>query len=332
MARHYHAYSYRKIFACSVSIILTSFALANSQCCQRLSSDEALLKHIREQVIRNEKSFNLIKMSCRTLFDYTIQKSELERYTAAGSRKIVGGTFSHSVQIWAQDGLKQHLSLNHYQGPDDLARSSLTVVNGEVKKSATKPDLMEGSIGHMEKFRWTHIGPQHLGLRPLGFYKLSELLAPENAIIHKETELIGDREACVIDAKRPFKEPPYYVRIWIDSERYMPLKIQHDGHTEPSSADAKPHSEVIGIKLHQLPNGGWFPVEGTRVSYRQEPRPHQRLYHIMVDVNSITMEREDIPESLFEIDFPEGARIYNAILGVRGVQGKGGHLILEESQ
>lgn len=103
----------------------------------------------------------------------------------------------------------------------------------------------------------------------------------------------------------------------------MPFKIQHYGLNDPSSSDSRPHSEVIGIKLHQLPNGGWFQVEGTRVSYRQEPRPHQRLSHIMVDVNSITIQREDIPESLFDINFPEGARIYNAILGITIEQRKG---------
>ena len=276
----------------------------------RYTAPISLMEDIRDQVMRNEKSFNLIKMSYRTQFDYTIPKSELEieRYTAG--RKIGGGTYSHNVGIWAQDGVKQHASLDSYLGPDNPGNCSVSIVNGEVMKQATKPDLMRGGIDHIEKFRWSRIGPQHLGLRPLGLYRLSELLAPENATIHKKTELVGDREAYVIDAKRPDREPPYYyARIWIDSERYMPLKIQHYGFDDPSSGNARPHSEVIGIKLHGLPNGGWFPVEGTRVSYRQKPRPHQRLFHVVVDVNSITIQREDIPESLFEINFPEGARI-----------------------
>jgi hypothetical protein len=273
-------------------------------------------------------------MSYKTQFDYTIPKSELEieRYIASGSRKIAGRKYSYNVGVWAQDGVKHHVSLDSYFGPNDLANSKVTIVNGKVTKSATKPDLMKGSIANRETFRWTRIGPQHLGLRPLGRYKLSELLAPENAIVHEETEFIGDREAFIIDAKRPFQETPYYARIWIDVERCMPLKIQHYGLTDPSSANASPHSEVIGIKLHRLPNGGWFPVEGTRVSYCQEPRPHQRFWHIVVDVKSITIQREDMPESLFEINFPEGARIHNAILGITVVQGKEESLIVEESQ
>ena len=296
----------------------------------RYTAPISLMEDIRDQVMRNERSFNLIKMSYGTQFDYTIPKSELEieRYTAG--RKIGGRTYSYNVGIWAQDGVKQHSSLDSYYGPDNPGNCSVSIVNGEVMKQAAKPDLMRGGIDNMEKFRWSRIGPQHLGLRPLGYYKLSELLAPENAVLHKEMELIGDREAYVIDAKRPFKEPPYYARIWIDRERYMPLKIQHYGFDDPSSSNARPQSEVIGIKLHQLPNGGWFPVEGTRVSYRQKPRPHQRLYHIVVDVKSITIQREDIPESLFEINFPEGARIYNSISGIAVEQGKGQTLIEEK--
>lgn len=338
MARYCYARFCRKSLLCCTLIILTCPILGNSQSFQDPSPDNILLKHIRDQVIRNEKSFDLIKMSHGTQFEYTIPKSELEieRYIASGSRKIVrrtGGVGnSYNVGIWAQDGVRQHLSVDSYYGPDDLASSKVTVVNGEVMKSATKPDLMEGSIANGKEFRWNRIGPQHLGLRPLGRYKLSELLAPGNAIIHEETEFIRDREAFIIDAKRPFQETLYYARIWIDSERFMPLKIQHYGLKDPSSDNASPHSEVVGIRLHQLPNGGWFPVKGTRVSYRQKPQPHQRLSHIVVDVNSITIEREDIPESLFEINFPEGARIYNAILGLTAEQGKGESLIVEESQ
>ena len=106
-------------------------------------------------------------------------------------------------------------------------------------------------------------------------------------------------------------------------------RIQHFGFNDPSSSNSKPHSEVIGIKLHQLPNGGWFPIEGTLVSYRQEPRPHQRLSHIVVDVNSITILRDDIPDSLFDIHFPEGAKVYNDILGITVEQGKGESLDVE---
>ena len=75
---------------------------------------------MRDQVIRNEKSFNLVKMSCGIQFDYTIPKSELEIERYKAGRKIGGGTYSHNVGVWAQDGVKQHASLDSYYGPHDL--------------------------------------------------------------------------------------------------------------------------------------------------------------------------------------------------------------------
>lgn len=330
---YYYICFWRKILACCTLIVLTCFILGSSQSNQDLSSDNMLLNKIRDRVIQNERSFNLIKVSYRSQYDYTIPKSELEieRYDNTAMRKIGGRKYSHKVGIWAQDGIKQYFSPDSYYSPDELAYSDVFTVNGEVMKWAIKPDLMQGGIANIEKFQWSRIGIQHLGLRPLGFHKLSEFLVPENAIIHTETEFIGDRESYVIDAKRPFQdEDPYYARIWIDCERYMPLKIQQFGYNDPSSRNSRPHAEVIGIKLYQLPNGGWFPVEGTHISYRQEPKPHQRLSHITVDVNSITIKREDIPDSLFEIDFPEGAKVYNDILGITVEQGKGESLIVEK--
>ena len=92
MSRDCYARSCRKSLVCCTLIILTCLVLGNSQSYQDLSSDNILLKNIRDQVIRNEKSFNLVKMSCGIQFDYTIPKSELEieRYTAG--RQIGGGT------------------------------------------------------------------------------------------------------------------------------------------------------------------------------------------------------------------------------------------------
>jgi hypothetical protein len=43
---------------------------------------------------------------------------------------------------------------------------------------------------------------------------------------------------------------------------------------------------------------------------------------ISVDVNSITTRREDIPQSLFEINFPDGARIHNVCTGLISIKGR----------
>lgn len=40
-----------------------------------------------------------------------------------------------------------------------------------------------------------------------------------------------------------------------------------------------------------------------------------RVTRSFVDVNSISIEKKDIPDSLFDIQFPPGAKIENAIIG-----------------
>ncbi|MFC1781792.1 hypothetical protein ACFLZ8_05985 [Planctomycetota bacterium] len=288
--------------------------------------------------MQNEKLSSLIKMNYTSQFTYTnqfnqtIPQSEVDLgfYDPSGMREYSNRPYTQRIAIWAQDSIKQYNNNDNYRQyeSDEPVRGSLSVIDGEVMKQATKPDLMQGSIDHISNFQWSVIGPQHLGLRPLGKEKLSELLLPENVItVREDSELVDGQETYVIDVKRP-GEYPFYARIWIDCERYMPIKLQHFAEN-PSSNDVKPVSEVIWIKLLQLPNGGWFPVEGTRISYRQQPQPYQRLSHIVVDVNSITIEKENIPYSLFDINFPVGARVYNAILDITVEYGKAENLIVE---
>ena len=122
---------------------------------------------------------------------------------------------------------------------------------------------------------------------------------------------------------RPIKRPgkTSFTRVWIDRERSMPLRLEiYDRH--PSSPKARMLSEVKSIELYQLPNGGWFQVRGTRILHHRSPKPHLSFNHTTVDVNSITIKREDIPDSLFTIEFPEGAEVYNAITGVTTKGGK----------
>ena len=85
---------------------------------------------------------------------------------------------------------------------------------------------------------------------------------------------------------------------------------------KPSSKNWKRGSEIQDVKLAQLSNGGWFPIEATRAVHFPEFIAYE---HLAIDPNSISTERADIPDSLFNIDFPEGARIRNRILGA-GIQ------------
>jgi hypothetical protein len=64
-----------------------------------------------------------------------------------------------------------------------------------------------------------------------------------------------------------------------------------------------------------LPNGGWIPIEGVSSLYWR-PSSEVSSEHIVVDVNSITIRREDIPDSLFKLDIPKDAIVTNRITGI----------------
>jgi hypothetical protein len=65
-------------------------------------------------------------------------------------------------------------------------------------------------------------------------------------------------------------------------------------------------------KFHQLPNGGWIPVEGDiTLHLGKKGLTYDFHQNFVVDVNSISIDKKDIPDSLFDIQFPPGARIQN---------------------
>jgi hypothetical protein len=66
--------------------------------------------------------------------------------------------------------------------------------------------------------------------------------------------------------------------------------------------------------VHQLPNGAWLPVAGTKATGPNGFVGNWRgKKHILIDVNSISIRREDIPEELFEMDFI-GCMIFNNVI------------------
>ena len=273
------------------------------------------LERIKEMVALNESLFSLIKM------DYTTRKStsipvsisDVVPKDPTRSRTVEDSGASYVKSTWAQDDIKQHLNLNMHSNSNEWKSGFVNVVDGEVAKAGTLPDLMSGYITNATDFRWGMIDTMNLGLRPItGQHKLSELLVKEHASFDGEIDVIDERKAYVVGIKRPGK--PSFTRMWIDCERGMPIRWKHyDRH--PDSNGARLTSEVKTIELHQLPNGGWFPVKGTRAVHHRSPKHFLSFDHITVDVNSITIKREDIPDSLFTIEYPEGAKVYNAIIG-----------------
>ena len=274
----------------------------------------ALLETVRAMVARNETLLNPIKMA------YMVKKSRTgERPQPLGGSRRPGRSISHVNYIWAQDGEKNYIRQDSFYGPNEPARCTVKVFEPERDVEGILPDLMEGYISPRDRRDWNYITMAKLGLRPMGGdYTLSQILVPKYASIHRRTETIDGQETYVIDARLPY-DYPYFARMWIDRQRGMPLRIKYF-RRHPNWNDAKVISQINDIKLHQLPNGAWIPVEGVRSnSFSDEYISYE---HIIVDVNSITTRREDIPESLFKIDFPKGAVIYNAISGLTTVQGQ----------
>ncbi|GAI10646.1 unnamed protein product, partial [marine sediment metagenome] len=108
-------------------------------------------------------------------------------------------------------------------------------------------------------------------------------------------------------------KPVHFGKVWIDRERGVALRVEYY-ESDPTSEQARLACRIESIKHHQLPNDGWVPVEGTR-SLHGLDNNKVLSGHIVIDADTITIRREDIPESLFTITFPEGARVHNAITG-----------------
>ena len=278
--------------------------------------ENVTLETVRKLVARNEALSNPIKMN------YTVKKSrkgERKLPVATGGRRPSGRTFSHSECIWAQDGEKHYAKVQYFYGPNEPAGSDVYVFDDKIITRGKMPELMEGSISAVDTRDWYNVMVAKLGPRPFeGAHRLSEILVPEYATLHDEIEMLDGRQTYVVDARQP-TYPHYFARIWIDKQRGMPLRIWYYG-KHPAWGDEESTSQINDIELYQLPNGAWIPVEGLRslkfsdgyISYE----------HITVDINSITTRREDIPRSQFEIDFPDGARIYNALTGLTTVKGQ----------
>jgi hypothetical protein len=235
------------------------------------------LETIREQVARNEKLIDPIKMS------YTVKKSRKgERQLPAGGGGIRarGRTFSHINYIWAQDGKKHFARTDYFYGPNELASSDVYIFDNDITTRGKMPDLMEGSINNSDRFDWNNVLFAKLGLRPFeGQYRLSEILVPEYATLHDKIEILNNRETYVIDARQP-DYPPYFARIWIDKLRGMPVHINYY-HKHPSRNDERLIGEISDIELYQLPNGAWMPVKGVRSIDFSRSYPKTSTFELM---------------------------------------------------
>ncbi len=228
-----------------------------------------------------------------------------------------------SENTWAQDGQKNYVKVQYISEPNEPGKIHVYVFDDKTFTLTELPDYEYCEVRAKESSDNSNINISVLGIGPfMGDRRLSEILIPDYAALNDKTEIINDRETYVVDASLlPYLR--YFVRFWIDKERGMPLRICHyDKH--PDIADKKTISEINDIELYQLPNGAWIPIKGVRrVNVTRGNLPNYIQYeHISVDTNSITIKREDIPESLFEINCPDGSRIHNVFTGFISIKGR----------
>jgi len=292
------------------------------------------LQAIRELVVRNEGLTSLIRMDFNVLLNYGSEEEPSPSSTAVTpSGHLRGGVkaYTHYAGTWAHDEAKQHASTDYFYAPDKIAKSYVSIIDGEVMKWGVKPDLMQGAIHEIGAFDWQAAGPTKLGLRVFeGQNLLSEILVPACASLQNDTQTVDGRKAYVVDAKGPVANPSYFARIWIDAEGGVPLRIEYyDRH--PESSQSKLLSRVESIELHELPNGGLIPVDGIRSVHFYKPNTRVKYERIAVDVNTVTIKPEDVPESMFTLEFAEGARVYNSIVGVTTGTGGDSDRLVEDA-
>ncbi len=306
-------------FTLSVKVCFVFVASQTIFAGSKLYAGEPTLETIREMVARNEDLASLIKMNYEATYSRTGQTQEPQESQRTSGRQRSSPQFSHYQAVWAQDGIKQHFNTDYYFSPDESeGYSSIKIIDGEVMKWGKKPDLMQGMIDYIENFNWSYIRPATSSFRAFeGKRLLSEILVPEYASIHGETQMINGRETYIIDANKP-TEPVYFGRIWIDCERHIPVRLEYYD-KEIASSQARLVRRIELIKPYQLQNDGWIAAEAVHTYFFLN---RESSMHISVDVNSVTIEKEDIPDSLFTLEFPEGAKIYNAITGITTKAGR----------
>lgn len=271
---------------------------------EQAANEPTSLETIRQKVLANEGKTRLIRMEYKNIVDPNDREHLLRN-----SRVARGKPITHTELLYAQDDARRHVTIRT-MGEEGALYERVRVVDGEVYKSGRLPDLMEGWIGPMENFQVPDPGPLRTAFTPyMDRLFLSDCLAPEYASIYQNHAGFGGREAVVIEIKHP-NHKEEVLRVWIDPERGVALRIESHA---MKTTGARP-SFTEATKFHQLPNGGWIPVEGrVRVFLMEDGEEWNNTNTWIVDVNSVSTERKDIPDSLFDIQYPAGAHVVTEI-------------------
>jgi hypothetical protein len=271
------------------------------------TASELSLANLRQTVIENEAKASLLRMEYRLIAQKNGGPSRPRGRGSSPQR------YDYKQLTYAQDDQRHHLTEASYSG-EKRGFYRVQIVNGEVYKSGMLPDLMEGWIEPVKSFQWALVPPMVFAFRPYeDQLLLSECLTPECASQRPDHVMMEGREAAVVEIKRPEKK--FLLLVWIDLERGLPLRLE-DHNTGEDLVEGEPSSFCTSTKFHQLSNGGWIPVEGTAKLYVTRGGSLSEVTNQWtVDVNSISIDKKDIPDSLFDIQFPAGAKITNKLVG-----------------
>lgn len=275
------------------------------------------LKEVIRCVEANEAKLSLIKMDFRT--DYSSEGERPDyprRHPGAGGR--LPETRYQEVQ-WAQDGIRQRF-VHSFFNQNGLRICQINVVDGETCKVGDWPELKRGTIRDVSGYsRWMVNFAAQLSYRPFyhpeeGAPLLSELLATAELLSDVGLQERNGRDVFVLDIR---SGPLGCRRLYIDGERGVMVRWElYLG--MPDSAGARLLQCLESTRFHQTENGGWLPVEGRNTYYGDG---YTRFVDVRVDVNSISVDRADIPDSLFHLEYPEHTILSNTIRRDRGEEG-----------
>jgi hypothetical protein len=267
------------------------------------------LQQVIDCVRSNEEKLALVKMNFSVDFTYQGEPPHRPRDPRASDKRLKA---PHDEIEWAQDGIRQRFVHARFS-EGSLWLNEISVVDGEVQKCADWPDLKRGSITEVSAYsRWMVNYASRLYYRPM--YRdpdewplLSEVLASLDTMPAVVRQELDGRDVFVLDV------PSGTVgcrRLYIDVERG--LLLRSDVYSRPpDTEEAKVIQRIELTKVHQTDNGAWVALEGRQITYEGA---YVSRFDVHVDVNSISVNRADIPDSLFHLDFPEHTIVTNMIL------------------
>jgi len=273
-------------------------------------AEKALLAKVRAIVAKNEALLSNVKM------DYSVRLNRsgnprLGEGVSFGGRRMSGKPFAHLEGMWACSGMKQYYQTDYYDQSGKLVSRQQLATNGdttrEIRRQNGEPTVYE--VTNAEHFR--HPGPPttpraFLGMRPAEWnLSLCDVLTLWKADVHEQRQTIEGTECYVVDLTMATSDGNP-ATFWIDSQRGLPVKIEYYENDRSPENGGRILATILTTQKHLLGNGAWMPVKGTRtVFFNDGPS----VASMEVETKSITVRPQDIPQTLFDLPFPEGAEV-----------------------